>query len=315
MACAHGVHASAEMRARDDAGTSRGRHRARAWTIARALVIAMATFGTRGGGGRARTGSCPAVCAHRLAVDARAGDGDASAVIRWTTLRGRGIACADVDVSVSEEGALVVAHPSESTRRGAPTPTSVRALVETFARDSARAVKVGGEAGWLSLELKGDAFRAESYAEIDAMAGEAARRFGKRPRVFVFADNDYRGERWEIVRRSVRGLRNIKLAWAARDVEESARDVRNVDARALRARGIGDVVFPSVKADFADAKVLSAQFSVLYKLMVCGNKKRDIVSEQGFSKLVPVVNLKLRRDRLILLPETDNGVLKQRVGD
>jgi len=247
MACAHCMHASAEMRARDDAGTSRGRHRARAWTIALALVLAMATFGTRGGGGRAREGSCPAVCAHRLAVDARAGDGDASAVIRWTTLRGRGIACADVDVSVSEEGALVVAHPSESTRRGAPTPTSVRALVETFARDSARAVKVGGEAGWLSLELKGDAFRAESYAEIDAMAGEAARRFGKRPRVFVFADNDYRGERWEIVRRSVRGLRNIKLAWAARDVEESARDVRNVDARALRARGIGDVVFPSVK--------------------------------------------------------------------
>ena len=79
------------------------------------------------------------------------------------------------------------------------------------------------------------------------MAGEAARRFGKRPRVFVFSDNDYRGERWEIVRRSVRGLRNIKLAWAARDVEESARDARNVDARALRARGIGEVVFPSVK--------------------------------------------------------------------
>ena len=105
----------------------------------------------------------------------------------------------------------------------------------------------GGEEGWLSLELKGDAFRAESYAEIDAMAGEAARRFGKRPRVFVFSDNDYRGERWEIVRRSVRGLRNIKLAWAARDVEESARDARNVDARALRARGIGEVVFPSVK--------------------------------------------------------------------
>ena len=190
------------------------------------------------------------MCAHRLAVDGDGdgdGDGDASAVIRWTTLRGRGIACADVDVSVSEEGALVVAHPSESKRRDARTPTSVRALVETFARDSARAVKVGGEAGWLSLELKGDAFRAESYAEIDAMAGEAARRFGKRPRVFVFSDNDYRGERWEIVRRSVRGLRNIKLAWAARDVEESARDARNVDARALRARGIGEVVFPSVK--------------------------------------------------------------------
>ena len=56
---------------------------------------------------------------------------------------------------------------------------------------------------------------------------------GKRPRVFVFSDNDYRGERWEIVRRSVRGLRNIKLAWAARDVEESARDARNVDARAF----------------------------------------------------------------------------------
>ena len=244
--------ASAAMRARDDAGASRGRHRARAWTIASALVIAIATFGTRGGGGRARAGSCPAVCAHRLAVDGDgdgdgAGDGDASAVIRWTTLRGRGIACADVDVSVSEEGALVVAHPSESKRRDARTPTSVRALVETFARDSARAVKRGGEEGWLSLELKGDAFRAESYAEIDAMAGEAARRFGKRPRVFVFSDNDYRGERWEIVRRSVRGLRNIKLAWAARDVEESARDARNVDARALRARGIGEVVFPSVK--------------------------------------------------------------------
>ena len=146
--------ASAAMRARDDAGASRGRHRARAWTIASALVIAIATFGTRGGGGRARAGSCPAVCAHRLAVDAREGDGDgdgdgdASAVIRWTTLRGRGIACADVDVSVSEEGALVVAHPSESKRRDARTPTSVRALVETFARDSARAVKRGGEEGW-----------------------------------------------------------------------------------------------------------------------------------------------------------------------
>ena len=94
------------------------------------------------------------MCAHRLAVDAREGDGDgdgdgdASAVIRWTTLRGRGIACADVDVSVSEEGALVVAHPSESKRRDARTPTSVRALVETFARDSARAVKRGGEEGW-----------------------------------------------------------------------------------------------------------------------------------------------------------------------
>ena len=51
--------ASAAMRARDDAGASRGRHRARAWTIASALVIAIATFGTRGGGGRARGGRVP----------------------------------------------------------------------------------------------------------------------------------------------------------------------------------------------------------------------------------------------------------------
>ena len=75
------------------------------------------------------------------------------------------------------------------------------------------------------------------------------------------------------------------------------------------------MIFPGVKADFADVKVFSAQLSVLDKLMVCGNKKRDIVSKQGFSKLVPVVNMKLRRNRLVLLLERNNSVLKQRVGD
>ena len=76
--------ASAAMRARD-AGASRGGI-ARAWTIASALVIAIATFGTRGGGGRARGGSCPAVCAHRLAVD---GDGAGAGAVTVTVTRAR----------------------------------------------------------------------------------------------------------------------------------------------------------------------------------------------------------------------------------
>ena len=83
-------------------------------------------------------------------------------------------------MSVSE-GARSSSRIRRSRRGGAPAD-GVRALVET-SRATGEGGQGGGEAGW--LELKGDAFRAESYAEIDAMAGEAARRFGKRPRVFV----------------------------------------------------------------------------------------------------------------------------------
>ena len=182
--------ASAAMRARDDAERREGGiARKRVDDRERARDRDRDVRDARRRRTRAR-GSCPAVCAHRLAVDGDGagagdgdGDGDASAVIRWTTLRGRGIACADVDVSVSEEGALVVAHPSESKRRDARTPTSQRVGGDVRARFG-EGGEEGGEEGWLSLELKGDAFRAESYAEIDAMAGEAARGSGKERRVF-----------------------------------------------------------------------------------------------------------------------------------
>jgi len=285
------------MGARAGAESSRGKRRgARAWTIVSLVAVAacVARAGARGGA-RART--CPAVCAHRLASD---DDGDdSSAANRSTALRARGIACADVDVSLVD-GELVVAHPSELTTTTTPR-TSVRDLVETFARDEAAAATgEGGEEGWISLELKDAAFRAESYAEIDAMVGEAARRFGKRPRVFVFVDNEYRGDRWETVRRSVEergGVRNIQLAWAARDVQESARDAKNVDARALRARGVGDVVFPSVK--MSDAWYAKARRERLNLVPWIVDTREDAVRAVRLGVMGVITNTPLKTQQML----------------
>ena len=292
------------MGARAGAESSRGKRRgARTWTIVSLVAVAacVARAGARGGA-RART--CPAVCAHRLASD---DDGDdSSAATRSTALRARGIACADVDVSLVD-GELVVAHPSElttTTTGDATTPrTSVRELVETFARDEAAAKAAtgeGGEEGWISLELKDAAFRAESYAEIDAMVGEATRRFGKRPRVFVFSDNEYRGDRWETVRRSVEergGVRNIQLAWAARDVQESARDAKNVDARALRARGVGEVVFPSVK--MSDAWYAKARRERLSLVPWIVDTREDAVRAVRLGVMGVITNTPLKTKQML----------------
>lgn len=285
------------MGARAGADASRGTRRARAWTIVSVIAVAacVARASARGG---ARVRTCPAVCAHRLVSDAAGGD-DASAASRSTALRARGIACADVDVSLVD-GELVVAHPSELTTTRT-TRTSVRELVETFARDEAAAATgEGGEEGWISLELKDAAFRAESYAEIDAMVGEAARRFGKRPRVFVFSENEYRGDRWETVRRSVEergGVRNIQLAWAARDVQESARDAKNVDARALRARGVGDVVFPSVK--MSDAWYAKARRERLNLVPWIVDTREDAVRAVRLGVMGVITNTPLKTQQML----------------
>jgi glycerophosphoryl diester phosphodiesterase len=294
------------MGARADAEAWRGKRRARAWTIVSVIVVAVGVARASARGG-ARARSCPAVCAHRLASDAsRDDDGDdSSAASRSTALRALGIACADVDVSFVD-GTLVVAHPSElttTTTGDATTPrTSVRELVETFARDEAAAAATGkgGEEGWISLELKDAAFRAESYAEIDAMVGEATRRFGKRPRVFVFSDNEYRGDRWETVRRSVEergGVRNIRLAWAARDVQESARDAKNVDARALRARGVGDVVFPSMK--MSDAWYAKARRERLSLVPWIVDTREDAVRAVRLGVMGVITNTPLKTQQIL----------------
>lgn len=217
--------------------------RARARGAIALCVLACAAIASRS---MARAMACPAVCAHRLRVD---DDGDgavANAVARARALARRGIACADVDVSLVD-GAYVVAHPSEIGDGGGEATAA-----ETFAAFAG--AKTRREV-WMSFELKGDASRPEGYAAIDAAAREVG------ARAFAFTDYDWASAEWRAKRtafeRLLRGRRPVvEFAWAARDVEDFAVNVSNVDARRMRKLGGARVAFPSIKmtrAWFAEA--------------------------------------------------------------